>query len=689
VFRNTGPRWAAAIQENTVCHAGVAIAYRRPMRHPLVLISSCAALAACAALPEGTDTESVEQAAGTGAEYVVKQRSRFEILGTIDAASSVKVSGDGRTTVTRTVIWRDLEDPNSGMTPRQKVAFTRAQTAAVAYAPSWNGVRVASTDISAPRMTYLTWTGTRYAPTLPSAFALGGAADVSADGNVFVLNHPYQRVATRFEFPARDTSLSPIIEVHGISHDGAWIAGVASGTVPHPALRSGTTTTDLSTAGGVAAAVADGGRVAVGWVDDAAFRWTPSSGLVKLGLALGGHPGSMARDTSRDGSVIVGTMRNTQRQYVDAWRWSGGSAKTVKQILLDNAAEQRDPLATASLDEATSVSGDGNVIVGRGRNASGALVAWHAILGGASFRALAGQADTANAISPDGLYVAGAAGGRPYVRKLDQASPTLIPNLPGATDGAAMAVSANGAVVVGWSGANAFRWTAATGTVLLKPLAGTSRCTPYGVSGDGSVVVGSCIGSTEIAFRWSAATGMTAINGAQRAWAVSADGRWVTGVMDDAGKTIAFRWSKEIITPLPSLSTTRTEATAISADGSVIYGAYDTAQGTAMFRWTAAGMESIPTISPTGRITVTGTSADGRVAVGEILDPMTWTQQVVRWSRYDGMVTMQEMLARKKIAPAAGWSVVSLRGVSGDGNVIAGWGLDPSGNQRALVMTVP
>jgi probable HAF family extracellular repeat protein len=52
----------------------------------------------------------------------------------------------------------------------------------------------------------------------------------------------------------------------------------------------------------------------------------------------------------------------------------------------------------------------------------------------------------------------------------------------------ASGVSADGTVITGWNENGAFRWTAATGMVNIGNLGGST--TAYGISADGSVIVG-------------------------------------------------------------------------------------------------------------------------------------------------------------------------------------------------------
>ena len=132
----------------------------------------------------------------------------------------------------------------------------------------------------------------------------------------------------------------------------------------------------------------------------------------------------------------------------------------------------------------------------------------------------------------------------------------------------------------------AFRWTAASGTVGLGFLPGGNDSSAGGVNAAGNVVVGISNGTAGAyqAFRWTAATGMVGLgflptateSGASR---VSADGKVVVG--SSGGK--AFRWTagdgmqsiQDLLSAAGASGLTGwqlTAATGISASGKVISG---------------------------------------------------------------------------------------------------------------------
>jgi probable HAF family extracellular repeat protein len=145
-------------------------------------------------------------------------------------------------------------------------------------------------------------------------------------------------------------------------------------------------------------------------------------------------------------------------------------------------------------------------------------------------------------------------------------------------------------------------------------LPGYSRSEAYGVSADGSVVVGwvSNAAGHWRAFRWVAGVGMQNLgllssesgswNKESEAYGVSADGGIVVGwSYNDFGRPRALRWmasSKQDLGTLAGNSDLySSKAYGVSADGRVVVGwSYNAAGNVRAFRWTAAGgMEDLNT----------------------------------------------------------------------------------------------
>jgi probable HAF family extracellular repeat protein len=211
-------------------------------------------------------------------------------------------------------------------------------------------------------------------------------------------------------------------------------------------------------------------------------------------------------------------------------------------------------------------------------------------------------------------------------------------------------VGASSSSATGANGEEAFLWRESEGTLrgLGSLPGGSTQSAALGVSGDGAVVVGEASSSRSganerEAFRWTEAEGMTALGDlpgarfASRANAISSDGRVVVGASSSAasGTSLveAFRWTEaEGMQPLGDLpgGLYESEALAASRDGSVIVGTSGTRAGETAFVWRAtSGMRSISAVLEEGgvdlgtwRLTAaTGVSDDGAVVVGTGIDP--------------------------------------------------------------------
>jgi probable HAF family extracellular repeat protein len=203
--------------------------------------------------------------------------------------------------------------------------------------------------------------------------------------------------------------------------------------------------------------------------------------------------------------------------------------------------------------DAFGVSADGSVVVGWSFNAAGQRHAfrWTVDGGMQDLGTLGGNRSDAFGVSADGSVVVGwstnAAGQRHAFRWTENDGMQDLGTLPGGDDSLAYGVSANGAVVVGWTYyyvdpyseegyERAFRWTASGGMQDLGTLGGNWSMA-YGVSADGAVVVGFSDGRP---FRWTASGGMEDLNTTYAslltngsvlsvASAISPDGRYIVG----------------------------------------------------------------------------------------------------------------------------------------------------------------
>ena len=203
------------------------------------------------------------------------------------------------------------------------------------------------------------------------------------------------------------------------------------------------------------------------------------------------------------------------------------------------------------------------------------------------------------------------------------------------------------------------------------------RSFAFGVSGDGSTIVGSSrsfSGLGEEAYRWTSGTGMVGLGSlpggstASRANAISADGSTIVGWSSSASGFQAFRWtSGTSMVGLGSLpgGSTASRANAISADGSIIVGNADISSSQSeAYRWTSGtgmvGLGSLPGVNSRSGDGASDISADGSTIVGFT------SSQAYRWTSDTGLVNISEV--------SGDFSFHSALAVSADGSIIVGKG---------------
>jgi probable HAF family extracellular repeat protein len=325
---------------------------------------------------------------------------------------------------------------------------------------------------------------------------------------------------------------------------------------------------------------------------------------------------------------------------------------------------------------ATGVSGDGSVVVGYGNpvNTTEAVRLTGATLkGNGSAGTLTGLGYLSNSSGTasfsqafgtnyDGSVVVGMSyysynGAQNYAYQAFRWSGGTMVGLPflsglSGVESVANAVSGNGAVVVGWSQSSngaitpgdryeAFRWYGGT-TTGLGYLPGDYRTVAVGTNTDGSVVVGTSSGNGAQAFRWSGGT--------------------MTGLGYLPGETAS-------------------QGTAVSADGSVVIGH---GQSGTSFRWTAAtGMVNLGLLNGLS-VDATAIDADGSVIGGEEAGghAALWTQST-GW-----LLVMSLLTARGNDKDLLGWDLTTVTGISADGTIIVGDGVDPSGHPAAWMASI-
>lgn len=243
--------------------------------------------------------------------------------------------------------------------------------------------------------------------------------------------------------------------------------------------------------------------------------------------------------------------------------------------------------------------------------------------------------------------------------------------------GNATAASYDGSVVAG----ERYRWTQAGGAQDLGELGSGGATAAYGISADGSVVIGFSDGPNgREAYRWTETGGMQglgflpATNNLSRAEAVSADGSVVVG----SGYGGAFIWTEA--TGMDNLATVGPlnqpffgNPNGISADGSTVVGASPEA-----WFWTEGGGLQYLGFNQA----VYDASGDGSVIVGGDMWSSSGGVAFIHDATH-GTRVLKTLLQNDYGLDLTGWTLYAATGISDDGTKIAGVGVNPLGGIEA------
>jgi probable HAF family extracellular repeat protein len=290
----------------------------------------------------------------------------------------------------------------------------------------------------------------------------------------------------------------------------------------------------------------------------------------------------------------------------------------------------------------------------------------------------------ANDVSADGAVVVGQSRGEAFRWTMSEGMQSLGSNAN------ASAISADGFVIVGRSHGRAFRWTASTGLVLLSDAASSGAS---GVSADGAIIVGS-LSDGEREFQWTEEGGVVDIDAlaglAEGTWAsdISSDGSTIVGTSQGRAFRLRVGMAIEDLGVLDETSGT----SAVSADGSVIVGYANEATftGVQAVRWTAeTGMVGLGERLPGDFFwsEAHDVSADGAVVVGQQGPPdgaFLWTEN--SGSRLIASILIEDYGLGESLA---GWQLIAANAVSADGKTIVGWGRNPVGEYEPWIAYVP
>mgnify|MGYP001574878119 CR=1 FL=1 len=311
-------------------------------------------------------------------------------------------------------------------------------------------------------------------------------------------------------------------------------------------------------------------------------------------------------------------------------------------------------------------------------------------LSGGSFRS------EAMGVSSDGLTVVGSsefAAGQTRAFTFAGGTMTPLDDVDVYRPVVAYAISDNGVVIgkaLGPGGSEAYKlhngtFRALGGTV---PGGALGSCA-YAIAADGRTVIGSreIAGPKVEACLWfgPAPLGLGFLDPSDDvsvAFGISADGSvTVGGSAGPGGQTVAFMSSGGVMVALPTFGGTFTEAHAISDDGKVIVGAgRGYSSGTHAFSYAVAS----GVLTDLGELDggddfsdALAVNADGSVIVGQSGQASGTVAMI--WDATNGMRNLKDVLVAQGVSNLAGWTLTRANGVSNDGLVVCGTGINPSG----------
>ncbi len=300
--------------------------------------------------------------------------------------------------------------------------------------------------------------------------------------------------------------------------------------------------------------------------------------------------------------------------------------------------------------------------------------------------------------------------------RADLPSFTGVGDLPGGTsDSVALAISADGQVVVGesvgTSGTQAFRWTQSGG---MSGLGFLSLANPWSsaraVSSTGSVIVGSSDDASGVrrAYRWSGGV-MTLLNNQScsgcdpitEGFGVSGNGLVAVGLSVARGGLSSplhvdpVRWAGggTTLSDLGNLAASEEVGQALGASltGSIIVGDHESNSGKDAWYWSGSGLNPLPHLHAGAPIAASAAavSSDGTAIVGSstkrtITLPggtvVAADKQAVRWSGAS-FATVQQLGS----LPGAPFVDSEAHAASANGGVIVGRAVDANGTDRAFI----
>jgi hypothetical protein len=465
------------------------------------------------------------------------------------------------------------------------------------------------------------------------------------------------------------TGVSSAVGLAACSTEPRTFAGSTAGTSSGGGSSSGGSSSGGSSSGASSSGASSGGASSSGASSSGASGGggVSSGGTSSGGTAAGAQGKSGAGNPSGEGGAAAsgdGGSKPGAGNPIGAGGESAGAA--------GDAGDRPACLSSQDCSNGAECSGAGACVCSPRFN--GTHCEFQAFRG---LGALQGDTDSVvNNVSHDGTVVVGLSYGSEgnlthAVRSVNGAALQYIPEPASLTPSSGcggVAVDSSGSVLLQCEQNKAFLYTTSAGAVPvdLSPSVGL----PADISSDGKVIVGTTSAAPNQEFRHAnGATGLLGVlepGGSSYCLATNADGSIVVG-FDSLNLEVASRWTAATgLTALPGLSDwLNFQATDITPDGKVIVGwAATAATDELAIKW--SGPELTPTVLGPGSANTV--SADGRVIAGFDL-----INKIATLWNDTGVHAIQDLLGATPDL-TADWSLGRVSSISDDGKVLVGTG---------------
>lgn len=269
-----------------------------------------------------------------------------------------------------------------------------------------------------------------------------------------------------------------------------------------------------------------------------------------------------------------------------------------------------------------------------------------------------------------------------------------VPSFPGLIT----ALSDDGLTIVSgeFGYGNLFYRTIGGATEIISGIAGFAYTTPYGISADGSKIVGNT--------RSPQMLGWVYENGSYNllplpVWGqgtdslkISSDGSIIAGgVWGSTGEGHIVLWENDNMNVLSNPAGVNSAfLRALSGDGLTVAGGYyDSFHNRQVYVWRNGNIDMLPLLTGATSAVATAVSFDGSLVFGNLLDSSENSIGSFVWDDINGTRLLKDFLEDDYGIDLTGWNLMSVSATDASGNIITGYGINPQGQGELWIATIP